>query len=154
MENANPRSMEIVTAEHAYRCLRHLANLDVEEFWILALGPRKTLLRSKMLFRGTVDRCPVHPRDVFRFACLENASSVLVAHNHPGDDVRPSEEDLAVTERLIQAGDLLEIPVLDHLIISKAGYSNFASWNWPRNPGRARRLVTSSAGRRARTSGP
>ena len=123
-------NLEVANAEQAYRWLKHLARLDVEEFWALALGPRKNLLASKMLFRGTVDRCPIHPRDVFRFACMANASSILVAHNHPGNDPEPSEEDFAITERLMCAGELLEIPVVDHLIVAKGGYASFASRGW------------------------
>jgi DNA repair protein RadC len=118
--------MQIANAEQAYKCLRHLALLRVEEFWALALGPRKNLIASKMLFRGTVDRCPIHPRDVFRFACIENASSLLVAHNHPSDDPQPSREDIEITERLAVAGELLEIPVIDHLIVAKTGYASIA----------------------------
>lgn len=131
----NSTSPTIVNAEQAFRCVRHLAALDVEEFWALALNSQKRLLRSKMLFRGTVDRCQIHPRDVFRFACLENASSILVAHNHPSADATPSEEDLEITERLIIAGNLLEIPVIDHLIVSRDGYSSFANSDWVRLAG-------------------
>lgn len=124
--------MEITSAERAYRALKVLAAAEVEEFWTLALGPNKLLLRGKMLFRGTVDSCLVHPRDVFRFACRENATAVIIAHNHPSCDLQPSEDDLKLTEQLVQAGILMEIPILDHLIVTKTGFASFARNRWCR----------------------
>lgn len=125
-------NMEITSAERAYRIFRPLLQSEVEEFWALALGPKKQLLKAKMLFRGTVDSCQVHPRDVFRFACLANASSVLIAHNHPSHDPLPSPDDIRLTEQLVQAGVLLEIPVIDHLILTVSGFSSFARNRWCR----------------------
>ena len=122
--------MEITSAEAAYLTLRDLTTSEVEEFWALALGPTKSLLRSKMIFRGTVDACMVHPRDVFRFACLENASSLIVAHNHPSGDLRPSNQDLVFTHQLIRAARVLEIPIDDHLIVTRKGYVSFALHGW------------------------
>jgi DNA repair protein RadC len=124
--------MEITSAERAYRVLRALIQTDVEEFWALALGPKKDLLRGKMLFRGTVDSCLVHPRDVFRFACMENACALIIAHNHPSRDPLPSHDDIRLTDQLIQAGVLLEIPILDHLIVTEDQFSSFARNRWCR----------------------
>ncbi len=124
--------MEITTDELAYDALKNQIGYDVEEFWALALGPTKVLLRCKMIFRGTVDACMVHPRDVFRFACLENASSILVAHNHPSGDARPSEQDLLFTQKLVRASEILEIPLIDHLILTRTGYKSFVREGWGR----------------------
>lgn len=118
--------MEITTALHAYTSLREIASVDTEEFWVLALGPKKNLIRCKMLFRGTVDSCLVHPRDIFRFAYTENASSLIVAHNHPSGDPQPSTEDILFTRRLVRASDLLQVPILDHLIITQDAYTSLA----------------------------
>lgn len=124
--------MEITSAERAYRILKPLLRTDVEEFWAMALGPKKELIRARMLFRGTVDSCQVHPRDVFRFGYIHNASALLVAHNHPSRDPLPSEQDLRLTERLIEAGQLLELPVVDHLILTVDGFSSLARRRWCR----------------------
>lgn len=124
--------MQILTAEHAHEALRSLIDSDVEEFWALALGPSKVLLQSKMIFRGTVDSCLVHPRDIFRFACLMNASSLIVAHNHPSGDTRPSTQDIVFTKQLIRASKILEIPILDHLIVSNQGFTSLARERWCR----------------------
>ena len=122
----------ITTAFAAFQAIECRIRPDVEEFWALALGPTKTLLRSEMLFRGTVDSCLVHPRDVFRFACRHNASSLIVAHNHPSGDSEPSEQDLLITRKLIRASKLFEIPLLDHLIITHGSFSSFAVKGWCR----------------------
>jgi DNA repair protein RadC len=122
--------MNIVTAEFAAQALNPLISQDVEEFWALALGPTKALLASRMIFRGTVDQCLVHPRDIFRFACHENASCLLVAHNHPSGDLLPSVEDLRFTRQLIRAAKLLEIPLIDHLILTRQGFLSLKRQGW------------------------
>jgi DNA repair protein RadC len=127
--NAN---VEIITAERAFHALIELVSQDVEEFWALALGPKKDLLASKMLFRGTVDSCLVHPRDIFRFAIASNASSLLVAHNHPSGELIPSMEDLRFTRQLVQASGVVEIPLIDHVIISNRGFVSLRQDGWCR----------------------
>jgi hypothetical protein len=100
-----------------FSLLRQLRCCDVEEVWAIALRPDKTVVRVGRIFRGTVDQCHFHPRDIFRFAVLHNASSIIVAHNHPHNDVEPSVSDLLVTRQIEEAGRLLQIPLTDHLIV-------------------------------------
>lgn len=123
-------SNDITTAERAYENLEGLSHSDIEEFWVLALGPKKSLISSKMIFRGTVDSCLVHPRDIFRFACQANASSVLIAHNHPSGDLIPSYEDLRFTQQIVSASALMQIPVVDHLIVTRNGYTSLRVDGW------------------------
>lgn len=125
-----PTETIITHAGAAYETLKVQMRNDIEEFWALALGPGKLLLAAEMIFRGTVDACLIHPRDVFRFACRTNASGLIIAHNHPSGDSRPSEQDLLMTRRLVEAADLFEIPILDHLILVDGGYSSFADERW------------------------
>ena len=99
---------------------------DVEEFWVLALRCDKSVIDKVCLFRGTVDACMVHPRDVVRYVCTKNASSFFVAHNHPSQDSRPSPLDLLITQRLVELSDLMQIPLIDHIIVTKKGYFSFA----------------------------
>jgi DNA repair protein RadC len=124
--------MEITTAEAGFLTLRDLMTAEVEEFWTLALGPTKELLQSRMIFRGTVDSCLVHPRDIFRFACVANASTILIAHNHPSGDKSASKQDVMITRRLVRASLVMEIPVIDHLIVTRNGFSSFAREGWCR----------------------
>jgi DNA repair protein RadC len=114
--------MEITSSEKAFRFLKPFLDNDVEEFWAVALTSTKKVIQFEMVARGTVDSCFVHPRDVFRFALKANASSLIVAHNHPSGDCRPSQQDMTLTHRLLQAGDLLQIPVLDHLVLAGDDY--------------------------------
>ncbi len=144
----------ITSAEAAHSVLKKLMRKDVEEFWALALGPSKLLLRAEMIFRGTVDACLIHPRDVFRFACSANASSLLVAHNHPSGDPRPSEQDILITRKLIRAASLFEIPLLDHLILTHDNYVSFAVEGWCRFSEKTGALTEMRQPRRSRSRAP
>lgn len=120
--------MKITSPNKAYTYFETRLAFEVEEFWIATLNAEKRVTASQCLFRGTVDHCLFHPRDVFRFAALQNASSFLVAHNHPSGNVLPSEEDRRITEQLLTVSLLIEIPLLDHLILggSKAKRTYFS----------------------------
>lgn len=78
-----------------------------------------------MIFRGSVDQCLIHPREIFRFAIKNGASSILISHNHPSGDPWPSASDDAVTAQMVAAGKILEIPVIDHLIIGSYGHYSY-----------------------------
>ena len=90
-----------------------------ERFVVLCLDSKQRLLKQEEVFKGTLTSSLVHPREVFATALRERAASILVAHNHPSGDVEPSDEDLAVTKRLEEAGRLIGIPLKDHLIIGR-----------------------------------
>ena len=94
---------------------------------MIALSACKKVLGIEMIFRGTVDSCIVHPRDVIRFICEHNASSYIVAHNHPSGELEPSEQDWSFTRRLVACGDIIEIPLLDHVVVTQRGHTSMAS---------------------------
>jgi len=87
---------------------------------ILLDTKRRVISAPALTAMGTLDSSPVHPREVFRAAVQASAAAVILAHNHPSGDPTPSPEDLLVTGRLVEAGKILGIPVLDHLIIGRA----------------------------------
>lgn len=93
----------------------------VEVFMALALNTRHRVLACYEVSRGTLTASLVHPREVFSPALQLRASSMIVAHNHPSGDPEPSHEDRAVTRRLLDAGELLGVPLLDHLVIGADG---------------------------------
>lgn len=95
-----------------------------EAFWALFLNNRNQVVARKELCRGTVNMCITHPRDVFREAVAHNAAAVIVAHNHPSGDPSPSMEDVHLTEQLVQAGKIVGIPLLDHVVVSETGCSS------------------------------
>ena len=94
-----------------------LAALDSELFACLFLDSTHQVLAWRELFRGTINRTTVYPRELVKEALYYNASAVILAHNHPSGDPTPSPEDVALTRKLVEAGSLLDIPVLDHLIL-------------------------------------
>lgn len=93
--------------------------LDQEEFLIAALDTKNRVRRVIRITRGTLDSSLVHPREVFRPAIALCAASILLIHNHPSGETTPSREDHVVTDRLTEAGKLLGIQVLDHLIVTE-----------------------------------
>lgn len=118
--------MEVTNAQDAYNIFKTYMTNDVEEVWAIALNSTLKVIETRMLFRGTVDSCQIHPRDVFRFACLSNASHLVLAHNHPSGDVNASIEDLKITRQLIEASKIMQIPIIDHLILTDSEYSSMA----------------------------
>lgn len=98
-----------------------LADEPQEVFCALLLNAKHRVIGYAEISRGTLTTSLVHPREVFRAAIQMNAASVIVAHNHPSGDPEPSAEDRAATQRLVAAGNLLGIPVLDHVIIAPLG---------------------------------
>ena len=110
----------------AARIVRQLMSHHQEELWVLALCPGKRLLGAELLFRGTVDACMAHPRDIFRYLCQLNASSFIVAHNHPSQDPLPSENDWRFTQQLMRASTLIGIPLLDHLVVTGKNHRSMA----------------------------
>jgi DNA repair protein RadC len=96
--------------------------LKREQFHVLAFNCRNVLVHEATVAHGTVSACPVDPREVFGPAITHRASAVVLAHNHPSGDPEPSAEDLALTRQLVEAGRLLHVRVLDHLIIGDGRY--------------------------------
>jgi DNA repair protein RadC len=103
-----------------------MEDLPVEEFHVAVLDAQHRLERDITVTRGILNSSLVHPREVFREAIAERAAAVILVHNHPSGDPVPSPEDLAVTEQLVAAGRLLDIPVHDHVIIGRGRYTSFA----------------------------
>lgn len=103
-----------------------LADQEQEVFYVLFLNRNHELLTEKALFRGGVAATIIDPKLVFREAVSQLASALIVAHNHPSGNLRPSRADQDITRRLVAAGQLFDLPVLDHLIISHRGYYSFA----------------------------
>ncbi|NIV04026.1 DNA repair protein RadC [Candidatus Saccharibacteria bacterium] len=102
-----------------------MSHLKKELFTILILNSANVLLRDVQISEGTLNSSLVHPREVFRSAILESAASIVLLHNHPSGEVEPSREDKNITQRLVEAGKMLDMPVLDHIIIGHKNYFSF-----------------------------
>ena len=100
--------------------------LEKEHFYAMLLDSKNRLIREEVVSVGTLTASLVHPREVFRPAIRDAAASIIVAHNHPSGDPTPSAEDLEITARLRKAGEVIGIPMLDHVIIGAGTYVSLA----------------------------
>lgn len=103
-----------------------MAALEREEFRVLYLNNQNQLIAHETLFSGTINRTEVHPREVVKRALYFNAAAVILAHNHPSGETTPSQADKALTQRLVQVLQLVDIRVPDHLIIGGRQIYSFA----------------------------
>ncbi|MBW2713405.1 MAG: DNA repair protein RadC [Deltaproteobacteria bacterium] len=106
-------------ARHFFPRLRHAPQ---ESFYILLLDGRHRVLSERLVSRGTLTASLVHPREVFRPAVRDASAAMILVHNHPSGDPTPSPEDREVTKRLERAGELMGIPVLDHVVVAEQGF--------------------------------
>ena len=99
---------------------------DRESFVVVMLNAKNKIIGINEVSTGSLSSSIVHPREVFKPLILHNAAAVVLAHNHPSGDPKPSQEDIFITRRLRDAGDLLGIKVLDHIIVGDEQYTSFA----------------------------
>ena len=97
----------------------------MEQFGVVLLDTKHRVLRTTVLSIGTLDASIVHPREIFREAALGGAAALVLFHNHPSGDPDPSPEDVELTRRLVKAGILMGIDVLDHVILADVRYCSF-----------------------------
>lgn len=102
-----------------------LKNEKQEHFYVLILNHQNNIVKEELISKGVLDAAIIHPREVFRPAIRNSASKLILVHNHPSGDPKPSEEDLLITKRIIQVGREIDIKVLDHVIIGQNKY-----WSW------------------------
>ncbi len=118
---SRPRTrIAVNTPEEAAQLVREeMRDLDREEFRVLMLNTKNVLIRIADVSRGSLNASIVEPREVFKDAIAASAASMILVHNHPSGDPTPSSEDISITKRLVKAGELLNIAVLDHIILGQ-----------------------------------
>lgn len=116
------KEIYIHTPEDAYKYLNDMQKLDKEYFRGLYLDVKNKLLRDEIITIGTLTTNLLHPREVFKPAIQYSAVGLILAHNHPSGDPTPSEDDIKITQQIIQVGKIMEIDVLDHIIIGEKGF--------------------------------
>ena len=107
------------TPEEVARLLKDTANLAQEAFTVLTLDTRYRVIDRHLITLGILDASLVHPREVFRPAIMDGAGAIIVSHNHPSGDATPSAEDIRITRQLVEAGRILRIEILDHVILGR-----------------------------------
>ena len=126
------QKIRILNSEDVYKVMQQILLREnkirraQEHFWIVGLDNKNKILFIELIALGAQNRLNASPPDIFRMAIYKLALKVIFIHNHPSGDVKPGRADKKVTERLIEAGQLLEISVVDHLIISETKYLSFA----------------------------
>lgn len=121
----------ISSPKDAYEYLRfEMEDLEQEQIRTINLDVKNRIISSQMIHHGTVGSAFVRIAEVFRPAIIDNASAIIVAHNHPSGSLDPSNEDVRLTNTLIDAGKLLDVEVLDHLVISNRGFVSFKERGW------------------------
>ena len=103
-----------------------LMDLPHEEFWILLLSRSNSIIKKELISRGGVSGTVVDAKIIFKLAVENLASSIVLCHNHPSGNLRPSEQDIKITKNLKEGGRLLDIQVLDHVIVCESGYFSFS----------------------------
>ncbi|MCP3940266.1 MAG: DNA repair protein RadC [Desulfobacteraceae bacterium] len=105
--------------------LAHIAEKAQEHFVAITMDSKNKIIANRIITIGLLNSSQVHPREVFADAITDRAATMIVAHNHPSGDCYPSPEDIAITKRLVQTGEIIGIPVRDHIIISADEYKSF-----------------------------
>lgn len=116
----NPKML--TNPEEVYDFLKEIQDLDREVFYSIHLDNKNRIISCEEISKGSLSGTIVHPREVYKAAILNSASGIIVAHNHPSGEVDPSNEDMEVTKRLYESGEILGIPLKDSIIIGDGKY--------------------------------
>lgn len=116
----------ITSPEQACRLLEPAADNDRENFYVVSLNSRNQVIGVEEVAKGTLTGVEVHPREIFKGAIAMNAQAIILAHNHPSGANVASRDDIELTRRLVKAGELVGVPVLDHLIVASDGCTSLA----------------------------
>ncbi len=114
----------IDSAGDIHDLLRGYRRKGQEHFICITLNAANEVIKKHVISIGTVNQAMIHPRDIFRAAIKDNAVAIIISHNHPSGQLKASQEDIKITKRLKSAGALIGIELLDHVIVSKYGYSS------------------------------
>lgn len=121
------KKFKIASSKDVYDLLHGVfLDLMVEEFWVIYMKRNNEVISREMLSRGGVSGTVVDAKIIFKRAIEETASGIILAHNHPSGNLKPSQEDISLTKRLKEAGHTLDIKLLDHLIFTDSGYYSFS----------------------------
>ena len=108
---------QLNAAQEVYKNMQDIKDADKEMFIVFYLDSKNKIIAREIVHIGTLNSCIIHPRNIFKGAIIRNANAIIISHNHPSGDTTPSPEDTEITKRLIDAGNILNIPLLDHVIV-------------------------------------
>lgn len=118
---------KITASKDAFDIMKPLMlDLPHEEFWLLMLNRANLVIKKELISRGGVAGTVVDTKIIFKTAVENYANSIIICHNHPSGNLKPSEADIKITKNIKEAGKIMEIPLLDHLIVTESGFYSFA----------------------------
>lgn len=121
------KKMQITSSQDAYQCIMpELLDLSHEEFWLILLNRANMVLKKESISKGGISGTVADPKLIFKAALDNKASSIILVHNHPSGNLKPSEADKKLTKKVFEGGKMLDLPILDHLIFTDNGYFSFA----------------------------
>ena len=116
----------IKKSSDVFKYFYHLyQNKMQEELMVILLNTKNIVIDYKFVFKGSLNHSIVHPREIFKEAIYSSANAIIIIHNHPSGDVTPSEEDKKITEKIVLCGEMLNMPLLDHIIFGNNAYYSF-----------------------------
>lgn len=119
-------SLSILSSEDAYTYFsKYIKYSKQENLLVIYLDNQKKYITHKIVFKGTINMSVIHPREIYKEALLEDASNIIIMHNHPSGDLNPSKSDDESTYNIASTGSIMGIPMLDHLIVSTKGYYSY-----------------------------
>ena len=126
------QKIKVISSQDIYKIMQQILlrenkiDRNKEHLWTVGLDHAQRILYVELISLGTSTSAPVEPMQVYRIAVQKAAASLIVVHNHPSGEVQPSDEDIVITDRLLQVGKILGIELTDHLVISENSYNSFA----------------------------
>lgn len=125
-----PEKIKITSSEQAYKILLpHLSDIQTEEFWTIFLDQKNQILKISQISKGGISATIVDVRILFKEALENFAVSIIIAHNHPSGVLKPSQDDIKITKNIVDAGKILNVEVLDHIIIGENNFFSFKEQN-------------------------
>ena len=112
-------------ADVARLMMSTMRDLKKENLYVLCLDTKNFVTKQRRIFEGSLNASVIHPREIFRFAISEAAASIILVHNHPSGDPKPSQKDIQSTRQLVEAGNCVQIPIIDHIIIGDGCFISF-----------------------------
>lgn len=125
LKNEEVVNNKITSSHDVYYELKEIAENEQETFYCIYLNTKLNIIKKELIYKGTVDKIVIHPREIFKNAIKYNSSYIILVHNHPTGDSKPSKADLITTEQLIEVAHIINIEIIDHIIIGRNEFYSY-----------------------------
>ena len=125
LKDEEVQNNKITSSHDVYYELKEIAENEQETFYCVYLNTKLNIIKKEQIYKGTVNKIVIHPREIFKNAIKYNSSYIILVHNHPTGDSNPSKADITTTEQLIEVSNIINIEILDHIIIGKNQFYSY-----------------------------